>query len=162
MLKKFWSAVGKRVWIDDYKPANLFADSFRVKAPANQPTFDMPKFEASKISSNPYYKRDTRRNYPRLAVYSQADVAQIISLQVSPKIAQPEVSASNSENAVSEQQSSQVATTKSLNEIISTLNSPIYSQTNLPPTPGTPYVYNFSNEQDEQEPGQYYPMYKVY
>lgn len=34
---------------------------------------------AADIAQNPYYGRDVRRNYPRLAVYSQEEVAGLIA-----------------------------------------------------------------------------------
>lgn len=37
-----------------------------------------PKSANSRIYDNPYYKRDTRRNYPRVAVYTQQDVALLL------------------------------------------------------------------------------------
>lgn len=37
-----------------------------------------PKSEASNLSNNYYFQRDVRRNYPRLAVYSQDKVAGLL------------------------------------------------------------------------------------
>lgn len=38
-----------------------------------------PKTDASKLSGNYYFQRDTRRNFPRLAVYTQQDVAGLLT-----------------------------------------------------------------------------------
>ncbi|OLY82453.1 hypothetical protein AYI68_g3428 [Smittium mucronatum] len=148
------------IFQDDYKVSNLSPKTFRVPAPGEQPQFETPKTEASAISNNSYFKRDTRRNYPRLAVYNQSDVAKLISNLSPVGFAEPEAAPSETAQPAV-QESTQVAPVKSLNETILSLKTPIYSIDKLPPTPGTAYVYSISTEQDVQDPGQYYPTYKV-
>lgn len=47
---------------------------------SGQPKAFVPKDPiANDIAQNPYYGRDFRRNYPRLAVYSQEEVAGLIA-----------------------------------------------------------------------------------
>jgi hypothetical protein len=47
-----------------------------------QPKVNVPDDPwAIDIAQNPYYGRDLRRNYPRLAVYSQAEVAGLIAAE---------------------------------------------------------------------------------
>lgn len=64
---------------------------FRVPAPgSNDPaSFEDPvTLPAADIAGNPYWKRDTRRNYPKLSVVNQADVVGLLTVgsAASPKV----------------------------------------------------------------------------
>lgn len=64
---------------------------FRVPAPGSNPanSFEDPvTLPAADIAGNPYWKRDTRRNYPQLSVVSQADVVSLLTVG---SAAQPKV-----------------------------------------------------------------------
>ncbi|PVV00154.1 hypothetical protein BB559_000076 [Furculomyces boomerangus] len=150
MLKNFWRQVGKKVWVNDFKDSMNHVGVYRQPPPSDQPMYTRPESEASEISDNSYYKRDVRRNYPKMAVYSQNDVANLI-LASSQRI--EDVKAESNPVAKTEHD---------LTKTIVELNIPLYSTSNLPPTPGTPYKYTLSEEQEIQQPGQYFPTYKVY
>lgn len=72
---------------------NPIVSRFRVPAPGSQPaalTYTDPgTLPASDISGNPYYARDHRRNYPRVATYGQAEIAGLLTLgsAANPRIA---------------------------------------------------------------------------
>ncbi|PVU90917.1 hypothetical protein BB561_004652 [Smittium simulii] len=153
MLDKFWRAVGKRVWIKDYKDSLLHADTFRHPSPLNQPTYKRPTTEASDISKNPYFKRDTRRNYPILAVYTQADVAKLLNKPITQQIS------TETAETQPEKSESKLPITIDLNSAL--LSATPYSNTSLPPVPGKAYSYTFSDIQEIEQPGQYYPIYNV-
>ena len=56
---------------------------FRVPAPGSldPSTFDDPvTLPAGDIADNPYWKRDSRRNYPRLSVVKQEDLVGLLSV----------------------------------------------------------------------------------
>ncbi|PVV03264.1 hypothetical protein BB560_002260 [Smittium megazygosporum] len=160
MFDKFWRAVGKRVWVNDYMDSTLRVGKFRKPAPLNNPPYKPAITEASDISNNPYFKRDVRRNYPRVAVYSQQDLAKLLSKPEAEKIA----SSADGAAATSAEQKSPVIPPQSFNlvSVLSTSGLKPYSSSNLPPTPGTNYKYNISPEQEGEGPGQYYPIYNVY
>ena len=63
---------------------------FRYPQPGALPpqTYDDPvTIPASDIAENPYWKRDARRNYPRMSTLEQADVVGLLSVgsKASPK-----------------------------------------------------------------------------
>ncbi|KAL1927964.1 hypothetical protein VTP01DRAFT_3369 [Rhizomucor pusillus] len=52
---------------------------FRTPAPGTRPEkYQYPKTPASNVANNYYFQRDVRRNYPRLAVYTQSKVAGLL------------------------------------------------------------------------------------
>lgn len=64
---------------------------FRYPAPGSNPpgSFEDPvTLPAGDIAGNPYWKRDSRRSYPRLSVVNQADVAGLLAVgsEASPKV----------------------------------------------------------------------------
>ncbi|KAJ2722314.1 hypothetical protein GGI07_003396 [Coemansia sp. Benny D115] len=151
MFKRFWNNVGKKVWLSDYKDSMMPRTTFRSPAPASQPEYKKPIVAGSAISNNPYYKRDVRRNYPRTEVYTQSDVGRLL---LGTKTAEV-ISESSETQAVA-------PVVKDVVEALAKVNGPVYSATNLPPVPGTPYVYKLSPEQNPEGPGEYYPSYRVY
>lgn len=48
----------------------LPVSKFRMPSPASQPKFTLPTTDASNISKNQYYQRDSRRTYPATIVIS--------------------------------------------------------------------------------------------
>ncbi|KAF9544964.1 hypothetical protein BGW38_009704, partial [Lunasporangiospora selenospora] len=92
-----------------------------------QPKTFVPKDPlANDIAQNPYYGRDFRRNYPRLATYSQEEVAGLIA-------AKEALALGTGEAAVAK-----TGETVSLTEVLKNTKSPLYTATSLPPTPQTP------------------------
>ncbi|KAJ2687659.1 hypothetical protein H4R19_006619 [Coemansia spiralis] len=151
MFKRFWQAVGRKVWIAEYKDSMIPQATFRTPAPASQPEYQRPATAASAIANNAYYKRDVRRNYPRTEVYTQADVGSLLlrarapaGVEGAPEVDVPAVAV------------------KDVVQALEKLGQPVYSASSLPPVPGTPYTYKLSPEQHAEGPGEYYPSYRVY
>ncbi|KAJ2773450.1 hypothetical protein IWQ56_000989 [Coemansia nantahalensis] len=151
MFKRFWQAVGRKVWLADYKDSMIPRTTFRTPAPASQPESQRPTTAASAIANNAYYKRDVRRNYPRAEVYTQADVGRLLLCAHAPAGGEGAPGADVPAVAV-----------KGVVEALEKLGQPVYSASNLPPVPGTPYRYKLSPEQCVEGPGEYYPSYRVY
>ncbi|XWX01467.1 hypothetical protein V2A60_009495 [Cordyceps javanica] len=87
-----WESFRKALAIDPNRsngvPLNPY---YRLPAPgSNDPaSFEDPvTLPAGDIAGNPYWKRDTRRNYPQLSVVSQADVVGLLAVgsAASPKV----------------------------------------------------------------------------
>ncbi|CAI2166691.1 17437_t:CDS:2 [Funneliformis geosporum] len=117
--------------------------TYRTPAPGSQPkTYKRPLTKHSDLAQNYYYDRDARRNFPRLAVYTQNDVAKLIAV-------------SNLKSIAAEGGSTQVANIPedlSLTEIIASAPT-FYSSEKLPPLPGRP-LYNWKkSESIEPYPG---------
>ncbi|KAG6038166.1 hypothetical protein E4U19_001089 [Claviceps sp. Clav32 group G5] len=87
-----WETIRRALALDPNRsngvPLNPY---YRNPAPgSNDPAaFEDPvTMPAGDIANNPYWKRDHRRNYPRLSVMKQADVAGLLTLgsAASPKV----------------------------------------------------------------------------
>ncbi|KAI7861751.1 hypothetical protein BDF14DRAFT_1876939 [Spinellus fusiger] len=142
-------------WVKKYFSVNpLSTDGmpvvgkFRTPAAGSRPEkYAYPKTEASKISGNYYFQRDTRRNYPRLAVYTQEKVAGLIDGGfITPgQIAAP----------------AQVSNPKPLVEVLNTHK--LYSSEKQAPVPawGRKMVWKESEDFVYPNNGTYFPM-KVY
>ncbi|CAG8639662.1 10845_t:CDS:2 [Funneliformis caledonium] len=117
--------------------------TYRTPAPGSQPkTYKRPLTKHSDLAQNYYYDRDARRNFPRLAVYTQNDVAKLIAVSNAKSIA-----------AEGSDESTQVANIPedlSLTEIIASAPT-FYSPEKLPPLPGRP-LYKWKNSEDSIEP----------
>ncbi|KAJ2396361.1 hypothetical protein GGI23_003945 [Coemansia sp. RSA 2559] len=155
MFKRFWQAVGRKVWVAEYKDSMIPRTTFRSPAPVSQPPYRKPETAASDIYNNQYYKSDVRRNYPRTEVYTQSAVGTLL-LGTKAAEALPE---SNDKEAATD---APVVKAKDVVEALDRLQKPLYSASNLPPVPGTPYKYKISPEQNPEGPGEYYPSYRVY
>ncbi|CAO3649860.1 unnamed protein product [Mucor hiemalis] len=77
---KTWSWVKKYFSVNPLSTDGMpVVGKFRTPAVGSRPEkYVYPKSEASAVHNNPYFKRDTRRNFPRLAVYTQSDVAALL------------------------------------------------------------------------------------
>ncbi|KAJ2556416.1 hypothetical protein EV175_002019 [Coemansia sp. RSA 1933] len=159
MFKKFWQAVGRKVWVSEYKDSMLPRTTFRSPAPVSQPPYKRTETAASDIHDNRYYKRDVRRNYPRTEVYTQADVG---TLLLGTKAVEALPESSGKEGAEGAATGVPVVKVKDVVEALDRLQKPLYSASNLPPVPGTAYRYKLSPEQTLEGPGEYYPSYRVY
>ncbi|KAG8886079.1 hypothetical protein FRB97_007955 [Tulasnella sp. 331] len=105
-----------------------------------------PATLASDPAQNPYWKRDARRNYPRLSVVDQSELAQLL-------LASPDV-----------QSSTEIATSAGpyeLTQAIATIASskPAFSGSNLPPRPPSIAKWNPKLEaKAPHDPQAYWPM----
>ncbi|KAI1297608.1 hypothetical protein EDD11_007027 [Mortierella claussenii] len=121
----FWNTVRKALTVNP-KVSTGMPDpkEFRFIAPGGQPKAFVPNDPvANDIAQNPYYGRDVRRNYPRLAVYSQGEVAGLIAAKEALAIGSGESALAKAGDDVS------------LTEVIKSAKSPFYTPSNLPPTP---------------------------
>ncbi|KAJ1665726.1 hypothetical protein IW140_001768 [Coemansia sp. RSA 1813] len=161
MFKKLWQAVGRKVWVSEYKDSMMPRTTFRSPAPVSQPPYQSPVTAASDIYNNQYYKRDVRRNYPRTEVYTQTDVGTLL-LGAKAVEALPESNGKEATADGAEVVDVPVVKVKDVVEALDRLQKPLYSASNLPPVPGIPYKYKLSPEQTHEGPGEYYPSYRVY
>ncbi|KAJ1964811.1 hypothetical protein GGI12_001179 [Dipsacomyces acuminosporus] len=158
MFKKFWSEVGKKIWVSEYKDSMLPRTTFRSPAPVSQPAYKKPVTPASNLSGNSYFERDVRRNYPRTEVYTQPDVGRLL---LGATVAEKQVAAEGASEGA-EQAAVPSVEVKDVVEALEKLQTPIYSASNLPPVPGAAYRYKLSPEQTVEGPGEYYPAYRVF
>lgn len=79
-----WERIRRALAVDPNRSNGIPLNSqYRNPPPgANPPeAYDDPvTIPSGDIAENPYYKRDIRRNYPRLSVVKQADVVGLLSL----------------------------------------------------------------------------------
>ncbi|KAI7888906.1 uncharacterized protein EV154DRAFT_516305 [Mucor mucedo] len=147
---KTWAWVGKYFSINPLVTDGMpVVGKFRTPAPASQGKYTYPKTSASAISNNPYYKRDTRRNFPRLAVYKQQDLALLLEGGVvNPSL--PEEAAVDKVVASTE--------TKPLVEVLN--SHKLYSASKLPPIPqfGRKAAWRDSEDFVFPNDGSYFPM----
>ncbi|CAO0800867.1 unnamed protein product [Mucor circinelloides] len=149
---KTWSWVKKYFSVNPLSTDGMpVVGKFRTPAPASRPEqYTYPKTSASKIHDNYYFTRDTRRNFPRLAVYTQQDVA--LLLEGAP------VKPSLSAEAASEQIVAETAETKPLVDILS--SQKLYTKEKLAPAPRFGRQVNWKTSEDFIPPndGSYFPM----
>ncbi|GAA5805059.1 hypothetical protein EDC94DRAFT_613147 [Helicostylum pulchrum] len=148
---KTWSWVKKYLSINPLSTDGMpVVGKFRTPAPASQGKYVYPKSEASAISNNPYYKRDTRRNFPRLAVYTQNDVALLLEGgHVDPSLT-AEAAADKA-----------VATSTEAKPLVEILNSQkLYTTSKLAPAPrfGPQVTWKESTDFVPPNDGSYFPM----
>ncbi|MCJ1400774.1 hypothetical protein MMC11_003982 [Xylographa trunciseda] len=79
-----WARVSRLLAIDPNRSTGIpLNPQYRNPPPGATPPqmYDDPiTLPAGDIAENPYYKRDSRRNYPRLSVVKQADVVGLLTL----------------------------------------------------------------------------------
>ncbi|KAF9364492.1 hypothetical protein BGX34_001371 [Mortierella sp. NVP85] len=145
----FWNSVRKALTVNP-KVSTGMPDpkDFRLIAPGGQPPTFVPKDPlADDIAQNPYYGRDFRRNYPRQAVYSQEEVAGLIA-------AKEALAIGSGESAIAK-----TGENVSLTEVLKSAKSPLYTPSNLPPTPAVrKYKWVHSPDQPPVDDGTYWTM----
>ncbi|KAF8941446.1 hypothetical protein EDD21DRAFT_99996 [Dissophora ornata] len=145
----FWNSVRKALTVNPKVTSGMpDAKVFRFVAPGGQPPTHVPHDSlASDIAQNPYYGRDFRRNYPRLAVYSQEEVAGLIT-------AKEALAIESGDSAVTK-----AAENVSLTEVLKSAKSPLYTPANLPPIPVIRnYKWVVSADQPPVDQGSYWTM----
>ncbi|KAI9883930.1 MAG: hypothetical protein M1823_004274 [Watsoniomyces obsoletus] len=79
-----WSHIQRFLAVDPNRSSGIpLNPQYRNPPPGSNPPdeYDDPTtFPASDIAENPYYRRDTRRAYPRLSFVNQADVVGLLSV----------------------------------------------------------------------------------
>ncbi|KAG0300324.1 hypothetical protein BGZ98_009263 [Dissophora globulifera] len=145
----FWNSVRKALTVNPKVSTGMpSAKEFRFVAPGGQPKTEVPNDPlANDIAQNPYYGRDYRRNYPRLAVYSQEEVAGLIAAKESLAIG-------SGESAVAK-----TGENLSLTEVLESAKAPLYTPNNLPPQPVIRnHKWVASPEQPPVDQGTYWTM----
>ncbi|KAG9324566.1 hypothetical protein KVV02_005099 [Mortierella alpina] len=145
----FWNTVRKALTVNPKVSTGMpDAKEFRFVAPGGQPKAFVPKDPlANDIAQNPYYGRDLRRNYPRLAVYSQEEVAGLLAVKEAPSIGSGEAAIVKAEKSVS------------LTEVLKNAKTPLYTANNLPPAPVIRnYKWVKSPDQPPVDQGTYWTM----
>ncbi|KAF9278820.1 hypothetical protein BGZ68_008335 [Mortierella alpina] len=145
----FWNTVRKALTVNPKVSSGMpDAKEFRLIAPGGQPKAFVPQDPlANDIAQNPYYGRDLRRNYPRLAVYSQEEVAGLLA-------AKEALSIGSGEAAIAK-----AGESTSLTEVIKNAKAPLYTASNLPPAPVIRnYKWVKSPDQPPVDQGTYWTM----
>ncbi|CAO3620117.1 unnamed protein product [Cunninghamella blakesleeana] len=147
-------------WVKKYFSVNPLStdgmpvvNRFRTPAPGTRPEkYTYPKSSASNISNNYYFQRDTRRNYPRLAVYTQQDLSALIEAPAAKAIA------AEGEAAAAETAAATIQEAKPLTQVLN--NKVLYNQQNVAPTPnwGRPMNWKVSEDFVLPNDGSYFPM----
>ncbi|KAG0254046.1 hypothetical protein DFQ27_007081 [Actinomortierella ambigua] len=121
----FWNTVRKALAVNPKVTTGMpEASQYRIPAPGGQPKTHVPNDPlANDIAQNPYYGRDFRRNYPRLAVYSQQEVAGLL-------VANPALAIESGEAAIAK-----AGEDVALTEVLKSAKGQLYTASNLPPTP---------------------------
>ncbi|CAO3666330.1 hypothetical protein G6F70_005172 [Rhizopus microsporus] len=147
---KTWSWVKKYFSVNPLSTDGMpVVGKFRTPAVGSRPEkYVYPKTKASNISNNYYFQRDTRRNYPRLAVYTQKEVAGLLEgAPVKPSLT-PELA-------------TDIATTSEVKPLVEVLNSrQLYSISKPAPTPSFGRKVHWRASEDFVPPndGSYFPM----
>ncbi|RIA82554.1 hypothetical protein C1645_500900 [Glomus cerebriforme] len=119
--------------------------TYRTPAPGSQPkTYIHPLTKHSDLAQNYYYDRDARRNFPRLAMYTQNDVAKLIAVSNLKSISAGEGGSNESTQVTT------IPEDLSLTEAIA-FGPALYSHEKLPPIPGRP-SYKWKKSEDAVKP----------
>ncbi|RHZ49131.1 hypothetical protein Glove_529g51 [Diversispora epigaea] len=137
---------------------------YRTPSPGSQPKiYKKPITKHSDLADNYYFTRDNRRNYPRLAVYTQNDVAGLIAASNLKSITTDETSEEG------EKESNESTTTKvtipenmTITEAIASAQI-LFDADKLPPVPTSHHIYNWKKSTDakEPDPDAYWPIRMV-
>ncbi|KAJ1928368.1 hypothetical protein IWQ60_002090 [Tieghemiomyces parasiticus] len=164
-MSRLWNAVKRRLQVNPDAADSMFnPGTYRKPSPDSQKKFVPPITDKFNISNNYYFQRDVRRNYPRMAIYSQAYVAQLLA---PPAPSAPALEDGKTESAAAPvdakgEGATAVAATSNLTEVIRNLGQPLYTASQPPPVPGLRYKYTISEQLQHQKPGVYFPIYNVH
>ncbi|KAA8899514.1 NADH-ubiquinone oxidoreductase 21.3 kDa subunit [Sphaerosporella brunnea] len=130
-----WEKIRRFFAIDPNRSSGVpLNPTYRNPAPGSVPPTlytDPVTLPAGDIAENPYWKRDVRRNYPRVAVFKQSDIAGLLTLgsAAAPRIGKGE-----------EGQKQLIAVTSeegTLAKVLEKVNAmEVLSKDGLPPRPG--------------------------
>ncbi|KAJ1650948.1 hypothetical protein IWQ61_008370 [Dispira simplex] len=166
-MSGFWQSVKKYLVVNADVPSSMFnPGTYRKPSPGSLPKYIPKVTEKYDISNNYYYQRDVRRNYPRVAMFNQADVVAMLTMPEKAALdapAQVQQQADKGENKTQEVTAKTETTNlPSLPEAVRSLEKPLFSDSHLPPLPGKAYQYTVSeNPIHPDEPGVYFPVYNV-
>ncbi|CAG8444962.1 5939_t:CDS:2 [Gigaspora rosea] len=157
---KFWEKVRQLLTVNPESNTGVpIPGVYRTPSPGSQPeTYVRPSTKHSDVAQNYYFNRDARRNYPRLAVYSQNDVAKLIAASHLKSIT------AGDQDASKESTTTEITIPEKLELTEVIASSPVlYSADKLPPAPPTLLTYHWkkSKDVDDPDPGVYWPMKMV-
>jgi len=122
----------------------------RNPQPASRPEkYSTPATKASDPAQNPYWKRDVRRQYPRLSVVDQGELAQLL-------LSAPEIKDNAKEMAIAKT-NGEAELTQAISVALECGKT--YSPTNLPPVP--PALHRWDPKTappTPHDPKAYFPM----
>ncbi|KAJ1983668.1 hypothetical protein H4R34_001139 [Dimargaris verticillata] len=160
-MSAFWQTVKKYLVVNPKAVDSMLnPGTYRKPSPNSQKKYIPKVTEAFDVANNYYFQRDVRRNYPRLAVYTQSDVANFLLGPPAAKEANALPSGEQAQTSVAESADQSLsATSMSLPQVIESLKAPLYTATNLPPVPGKTVKFEATSELPCDIPGEYFPIY---
>ncbi|KAL7409301.1 hypothetical protein BDY24DRAFT_403721 [Mrakia frigida] len=97
--KGFWKTLQQKTSIAGVSAGVPLADKNRRPAPGSRPEeYAVIATAASDVAFNPYWKRDTRRNYPNTSVITQDHLTNLLLASPEGKAIAPPAQASDSES----------------------------------------------------------------
>ncbi|GAA5874097.1 hypothetical protein JCM3774_001604 [Rhodotorula dairenensis] len=152
----FWDKVRKAVVVNpNSSTGNPLPVANRQPEPASRPErFSVPSSKASDIAQNPYFRRDTRRNYPKTEVVTQPELAKLLIAQGGFE-SLPPVSAAEGTQSTAVTADSPAP---SLASLYSTNTSVATTSFRPPKPPGLKFTWKPSAEQAPSDPNAYFPM----
>jgi len=139
-----WEKIRRLLVVDPNRSSGVpFNSSYRNPSPASVPplSYDDPvTLPAGDIAENPYWKRDTRRNYSITSVMRQNDVAGLLTLgsAAAPRIADGSAGEKQLVEVKSQQGGVLATLLESKNKEVA---SEILGEGGLPPLPGNPVTW---------------------
>ncbi|CAG8450343.1 7365_t:CDS:10 [Ambispora leptoticha] len=133
--------------------------TYRTPAPGSQSKYVRPTTKHSDLAENYYFQRDARRDYPRLSVFTQKDVALLFAASNMKSITAGGNGAEKGTDVTATTDTttdiSKIAENMSLTDIIAALPKPLYSKDKLPPVPNKgSHQWEYSKDADRPDPGQ--------
>ncbi|KAK9475611.1 hypothetical protein V1514DRAFT_339741 [Lipomyces japonicus] len=159
-----WEKIRKLlVLVPNRSTGNPLVSVYRVPSTGSRPEseryVDPATLPASDISNNPYYKRDVRRAYPRVQLFSQSDISGLLlhGNAAAPRIAR----GAEGEKALAEVKRGDLSLTDTIKLISTDVVNEEVLKNGLPPFPGSfnkDYRFRLL---DESESGLYTEKYPV-
>ncbi|KAJ5176437.1 NADH-ubiquinone oxidoreductase 21.3 kDa subunit [Penicillium canariense] len=159
-----WERLRSLLAVDPNRSTGIPLNSqFRLPTPGSLPplSYDDPvTVPAGDIADNPYWKRDTRRSYPKLSTVSQADAVSLLTVgsQAAPKDDILQIGAAGEKQLVEVQEQGQERGLAALFEKDKKSIQGVLGANGLPPTPANiNTVAQSSQSKYEIGRGQGYP-----
>lgn len=136
-----WERIRKLLAVDPNRSTGVPLNSqFRLPTPGSLPplSYDDPvTVPAADIADNPYWKRDTRRSYPKLSTVSQADAVSLLTVgsQAAPKDDVLQIGEAGAKQLVEVQEQGQERGLAALFEKDKKSIKGVLGANGLPPTP---------------------------
>ncbi|OOQ86603.1 NADH-ubiquinone oxidoreductase 21.3 kDa subunit [Penicillium brasilianum] len=159
-----WERLRQLLAVDPNRSTGIPLNSqFRLPSPGSLPplSYDEPvTLPAGDIADNPYWKRDTRRSYPKLSTVSQADAVSLLTVgsQAAPKDDVLQIGEAGAKQLVEVQEQGKERGLAALFEKDKKSIQGVLGANGLPPTPANiNTVAQASQSKYEINPEQGYP-----